>query len=369
MSVGRMHRSTALFSKKQIGGARNRYSGFTLIELLVVVAIIGLLIAILLPAVHAARESSRRLTCTNNLRNLALAMLNYESSFQVFPAMRAGTGPGEELTGGNFYRRSGYVALLPYLEQDILYSKINGWQGEIPEGGPFPGSTFGGSYEPWLYQVDVLRCPNEIHKKDDQAFGITNYGFCVGDTVMGVATGRTRGMFESRNWRSLAEVKDGTSQSFLLLEIKVGKISDWLPVNKLRVPGKCFQYPDPDGEKWAWIIPHEPPPAFWGRGLRWCDGAPAYSAVNTVQAPNSPSASNRNTHDLVDGLYPAGSHHSDVIHAAYVDASVHSVSVEIDAGNAFAKAPNGGDTGESPYGVWGALGTIQGDELFKDPNR
>lgn len=91
--------------------------------------------------------------------------------------------------------------------------------------------------------------------------------------------------------------------------------------------------------------------------------------MNTIQPPNSPSASNRNSHDLVDGLYPAGSHHSDVIFAAYVDASVHPVSVEIDTGNIFALSPKGSSSGESPFGVWGALGTIQGDELFEDPNR
>lgn len=253
-------------SPKFLGNPRR---GFTLIELLVVIAIIGLLIAILLPAIHAARESNRRLTCTNNLRNLGLAMLNYEASFQVFPAMRAGTGRSDELTGGNFYRRSGYIALLPYLELDILYQKINGWQGEISQGGPFPGSTFGGGYEPWIYQLDVLRCPNEAYKKRDQDFGITNYGFCVGDNVQGVTYGRTRGMFESRSWRSLSEVKDGTSQSFLLLEMKVGEIADWLPVSELRVAGKCFSYPDPDADKWPWRLAHEPPPTFYGRGLRW----------------------------------------------------------------------------------------------------
>jgi hypothetical protein len=296
-------------------------------------------------------------------------MLNYETSFRAFPAMRAGTGPAEELHGGNFYRRSGFVALLPYVEQDILYGKISSWYGEIPEGGPFPGSTLDGKYEPWMYQVDILRCPNEVYQKKEKAFGITNYGFCAGDNVEGIAHGPTRGMFQPRAWRAISEVKDGTSQSFLLLEMKVDAIHDWLPISKLRVAGKCFQYPDPSGEKWRWNISHEAPPKFYGRGLRWCDGAPAYTAVNTIQPPNFPSASNRSGNDLVDGLYPAGSHHADVIHAAYVDASVHAVSTEIDVGSLFALSPKGTDSGESPCGVWGALGTIQGDELFKDPHR
>ena len=71
---------------------RHRIRGFTLVELLVVIAIIGILVALLLPAIQAAREAARRSQCTNNLKNLAVAAQNYHDTWNAFPARQAGTG-------------------------------------------------------------------------------------------------------------------------------------------------------------------------------------------------------------------------------------------------------------------------------------
>ena len=91
---------------------RRRPSGFTLVELLVVITIIGILIALLLPAVQAAREAARRAQCVNNLKQIMLGMQTYHDSYQVFP-MSTGWGPQY---GGAYYF-SDKVALLPYLER------------------------------------------------------------------------------------------------------------------------------------------------------------------------------------------------------------------------------------------------------------
>lgn len=98
--------------------------GFTLVELLVVIAIIGLLIGLLLPAVQAAREAARRMQCSNNQRQLGMAILNYDSAFKVFPATVTGYGyPGNARFGGGLY--SWLAMILPQVEQGNLFQRID----------------------------------------------------------------------------------------------------------------------------------------------------------------------------------------------------------------------------------------------------
>jgi len=102
-------------AKKQIK------SGFTLVELLVVIAIIGILIAMLLPAVQAVRESARRIQCSNNLKQIALGTLNYESAHGGFPVNQVGHGESRGL-GGHY---SWLVSVLPFVEQENLHSQFD----------------------------------------------------------------------------------------------------------------------------------------------------------------------------------------------------------------------------------------------------
>jgi len=99
---------------------------FTLVELLVVIAIIGILIALLLPAVQAAREAARRSQCTNHLKQIGLGLANYEGSFKVYPPGRLGCD-GSGACTQNYQRvgTSGLVMLLPYVEQQTLYDRFD----------------------------------------------------------------------------------------------------------------------------------------------------------------------------------------------------------------------------------------------------
>jgi prepilin-type N-terminal cleavage/methylation domain-containing protein len=104
--------------------------GFTLVELLVVIAIIGVMVGLLLPAVQAAREAARRMQCSNNLKQIALANANYEDSFKAYPPGRAGCdGVNTGIcTGDPNFRRIGtsaLVALLPFIESGTLYDSMD----------------------------------------------------------------------------------------------------------------------------------------------------------------------------------------------------------------------------------------------------
>jgi len=110
--------------------------GFTLVELLVVIAIIGILIALLLPAVQAAREAARRMQCSNNLKQLGLALHNYHSTFNCFPAGTIIDYTDVDNCGADCRGTSFYVSVLSYFEQSAVekyydYKQWNGWLGQI----------------------------------------------------------------------------------------------------------------------------------------------------------------------------------------------------------------------------------------------
>src|SRR5262245_33670622 len=101
---------------------RKQRRGFTLIELLVVIAIIAVLIGLLLPAVQKVREAANRMKCSNNLKQIALACHNYESTFSALPP---GAGPGPRLLPDSPQRPSVQAMILPYLEQANKYNQFN----------------------------------------------------------------------------------------------------------------------------------------------------------------------------------------------------------------------------------------------------
>jgi prepilin-type N-terminal cleavage/methylation domain-containing protein len=142
-----------------------RRSGFTLIELLVVIAIIAVLIALLLPAVQAAREAARRIQCVNNMKQLGLAIYNYESSQTMLPIGRVWTPlPGITLPGffEGCQNTNWMTQILPQLEQQALYNSFNfsiGLEGipdvtGMPSGFSINSTVFG-------TKVASLQCPSD----------------------------------------------------------------------------------------------------------------------------------------------------------------------------------------------------------------
>src|SRR4030042_3453440 len=99
--------------------------GFTLIELLVVIAIIGTLVALLVPAVQAARNAARRASCANNLRQIGIALHNYENAYGVFPVGCIECRFGSNSDPAKMKMIAWNAAVLPYIEQDVLWQKFD----------------------------------------------------------------------------------------------------------------------------------------------------------------------------------------------------------------------------------------------------
>ena len=130
-------------------------SAFTLIELLVVIAIIAVLISLLLPAVQAVREAARRAQCVNNLKQLGLALHNYEGTNGLFPATFHG---GFGNVYGNF---TGYNSLLPYLEQSPLFNAFNyNLSVFVPGLGSYYGWSFADQSTGHATQINTFLCPS-----------------------------------------------------------------------------------------------------------------------------------------------------------------------------------------------------------------
>ncbi|MCA9162317.1 MAG: DUF1559 domain-containing protein, partial [Planctomycetales bacterium] len=143
---------------------RKRQHAFTLVELLVVIAIIGVLVAMLLPAVQAAREAARRSSCSNNMKQLGLALHNYHDTYKALPAgawMFNAAGAGStSCTTGNGRRAPWTVSILPFIEQNNIYDKVD-----------FTKSWDNGVHSALrTTHIEAFKCPSDV-PYPNQAYG------------------------------------------------------------------------------------------------------------------------------------------------------------------------------------------------------
>lgn len=238
--------------------------GFTLIELLVVIAIIGVLIALLLPAVQKVREAANRTSCANNLKQLGLACHNYESAYKRFPPGYLGPIPNEQEYGAavNQIQHVGLlVYLLPYVEQDNIYRQLRidfdinhqgpawyinptNWQlaqtriklfecpsDNVGDDTPTQGTIL--AFHCFNYKADLV--PNtddntdgvgfSLDPSDPTVIGRTNYAGCAGLAGRGTSLywSNYEGIFTNRSRTTFASILDGTSNTLLLGEFTGGQ--------------------------------------------------------------------------------------------------------------------------------------------------
>jgi prepilin-type N-terminal cleavage/methylation domain-containing protein len=303
---------------------RNSRTAFTLVELLVVIAIIGILVSMLLPAVQSAREAARRMECGNNLKQLGLAMVNYESAHGGFPpAAISWTAADYASRGGpgDWYDDHGwYTQIGSYIEQQNWYDKID-----------FKVSFSAAVNDvPRRHKIKLYRCPSDIELQENEwpsniwarvrgnyvvNFGNTNYGQTEKATIkFGGAP------FTYLKSTPVSAIKDGLSNTLLMGEILKlrtenaawhGALSDF----STSLGGQTFT---------GWLPPNSASPDDMARFV------PGVSD-NVFTSNGIPVPNNIGGPEMVkQQSFAARSHHTGGVQAALCDGSVHFFSDSID---------------------------------------
>jgi len=357
---------------------------FTLVELLVVIAIIGVLVGLLLPAVQQAREAARRMQCSNHLKQMGLALHNYESAFNAIPPRKGGS-QGNGLmprVGGNFFRKSAFIPLLGFVEQQPMAEMVRDgmtlstgdW---IPPGGP--AGWFG--HVEWLphrLQVPIVLCPSDTNPGRTGNFGHNSYAFSMGDTL-GNNAGVSAGHVNTNNWNPRGMFGNGTQ--FRRFRDVTDGLSNTIAMSERAWPSGNYGIRTANGETWKGVTVVNPDVElnpisclamatgnrifgvqYKGRfGSLWSDGQAERVGFNTVLGPNSISCVNNdnNNADSTGGALNAGSYHTGGVNVLLGDGSVRFVTENVNTGNTAMRPV---DSGPSPYGIWGAMGSMRGSE-------
>ena len=301
-------------------------SAFTLVELLVVIAIIGVLVALLLPAIGSARESARRTDCMNRLKQLGLATHNYEAAKHHLP-------PGSEsryyddLTPNGLYRWSALAHLMPFMEQSSAHGMLDMSVPLYDRGfSVFPQNTAGVALV-----VREFLCPSDGGAAPSKIFGPTNYVACAGSGAGGGTPFQADGLFFINSRIRTSQITNGLSKTAAMSESILG-IKTAVGSNRSQVDPRydyVFTFAAPVTETAC------SQSVLWdmndGRGFSWANGEFRCALYNHYRTPNS------NTLDCVsDGLTAADrlavygwrtarSFHIGGVNVLLADGSVHFV--------------------------------------------
>jgi prepilin-type N-terminal cleavage/methylation domain-containing protein/prepilin-type processing-associated H-X9-DG protein len=348
-------------------------SGFTLIEVLVVLAIIGVLVALLLPGVQTARDAARRLQCTNNLKQIGLALHNYHQSFGAFPM--GGSKNNRKLNGDSYDQWSNWgapAALLPDLEQTPMFNAINfDFAPEITDGVSHPmNSTVN------LSIVLTFLCPSDARAGQQNTCSYHgSYGTTTNDNYP--QTGGCTGLFTVEQSFRISNCLDGSSATVAFSEALVGDGMGYGRIghnftNPSRYRGNVFMsatVPAPPGSRCVDAFQNKTS-VFEGleacatafrtsnyiadhRGWRWSQGVTGFTMFNTIQTPNDHKYqfggcrfNGMPDWNMDNGfVFGASSNHPGGVNVLFADGSVRFIKDGIDRM------------------VWWSLGTKAGNEV------
>jgi prepilin-type N-terminal cleavage/methylation domain-containing protein/prepilin-type processing-associated H-X9-DG protein len=370
-----------------------RLPGFTLVELLVVVAIIGLLVGLLLPAVQSVREAGRRNQCQHNLRQIALGLANHESVKRDYPPMCDMVSQVANM--GQSPAISSFVQLLPFLEQSDLYDRAS--RGTDPSPVPFMPRSTTPTSPVWGRRLPVFICPSDVAASQNYSgrLGPSSYAANKGDSWGQNTVNQTapyagsravysgekrscRGMFCVNIVMRAQDLVDGLSKTLAYAERRIytgeaAKVPDamWHNANSWADPSAC-KVPAVLASKVVngQFVGPGAVPAWWPSPTNyssWASGLAFYHAIVTAVPPNGPSCDLNGSPWWNLGLYTASSFHAGGVNTVMGDGSVRFIGETIDAGDQSERADPAafGIGARSPFGVWGALGSRSGGENVK----
>ncbi len=311
---------------------RSLRPGFTLVELLVVIAIIGVLVGLLLPAVQAARESARRMSCSNNMKQIGLGLHMHHDTMNHFPSQRDNSKAPVPPSQRSFYRWGPLGLLTPFLEQSAIYEAIDLKKPlYVFSPGPPPSVV---THPDLGIEVATLvptfLCPSDVNDRVSDAWGATNYHANNGTAQDGGVYEDCDGLFYIDSRKRFRDMLDGTSNTAAFCETLVGS---GLPNSTRglanqgaeRVTASVWNAAAPTIDD-SWCL-DDASPVIFSRGEKWADGSVNDSGYHHFRGPN---AMENDCYSRFAAIKSGRSRHSGGVMVLLADGSVTFITDSID---------------------------------------